>query len=104
MTFKPGHKKIPGSGMQPGQKTAKVEAWERIGEYVIGEGADRYLKIMQEMPDKEFTKEFQAIIEYFHPKLQRSEIKAEFSDLNSKIDTIYDALQQEPDIPESKPE
>ncbi len=77
MPFQKGIVKVPGSGKKKGSKDQKTLAWERIGEYVIGEGADRYLQIIGNLPDKDFLIEFRAMIEYFKPKLQRSDQRKE---------------------------
>lgn len=79
MPFQKGIDKVPGSGKKKGSKDRKTLAWERIGEYVIGEGADRYVNILSNLPDKDFLFEFRAIVEYFKPRLQRAEIQTEIS-------------------------
>jgi hypothetical protein len=63
--------------MKPGQKSLKVQAWERLGEYIINEGAERYLKNLQNMNDKEFNFEIKSVMEFFKPKLQRADVKQE---------------------------
>ena len=65
--FEKGHKKIPGSGMQPGQTTAKVQAWNEISDYVTGPGAYRYLSLLMDLPDKEYMNRYENLIEYFKP-------------------------------------
>ena len=77
MPFHKGQSKHPDSGMKPGQKSLKVEAWERLGEYIINEGADRYLEYIRQLPEKDFIYEFRAVMEFFKPKLQRAEVKHE---------------------------
>lgn len=101
MPFLKGIEKIPGSGKKLGSKDKKTLAWERIGEYLIGEGADRYLQVISKLPDKDFLIEFRAMIEYFRPKLQRSVTKIETDELNTKIKSVYDLLNLEPDILDS---
>lgn len=101
MPFEKGHAKHPGSGMKQGQKTAKVQAWEVLGEYLCDEMAGQYLEWVKTLKGEEMAKQFQTMIEYFRPKLQRSEIKAEMGELQSKVQTVYEALQQENDIPET---
>lgn len=76
--FKPGDKRPPGAGMKKGQKSLKVQAWERLGDYIINEGADRYLNYLRNLSDKEFSIEFKSVMEYFKPKLQRAEVKNDF--------------------------
>ncbi len=84
MPFQKGIDKVPGSGKKKGSKDQKTLAWERIGEYVIGEGADRYVNIITKLPDKEFLNEFRAVLEYFKPKLRRSEFRSEVEDFENK--------------------
>jgi len=88
MPFQKGIDKVPGSGKKKGSKDQKTLAWERIGEYVIGEGADRYLQIIGNLPDKEFLNEFRAIVEYFKPKLQRSDNNIEIHKDRDRITGI----------------
>jgi len=87
MPFQKGCKKSKNAGMKKGQKSEKTQAWEAIGEYLIGEGAERYKNYLLELNDKDFSVEFKAIIEYFKPKLNRTDL-----DLKSKskrIERIY---------------
>ena len=54
---------------------------------------------VKSLPKPEMFDAYLKLLEYFKPKLQRSEIRAEVNDLTNKIQTVYDAIQQEPDIP-----
>ena len=93
MPFQKGIDKVPGSGKQKGSKNQKTLAWERIGEYVIGEGADRYISIITTLPDKEFLTEFRAIIEYFRPKLTRTQVQREISnELSESISKAFEGI------------
>lgn len=86
MPFKKGQSGNP-KGKLKGTKTQKTKAWEAIGEYLIGDGAERYKKYLLELSEKDFSVEFKAIIEYFKPKLNRTDL-----DLKSKskqIERIY---------------
>ena len=58
----------------PNEKTL---AWERLGEMVVNEGAERYQKFLEGLDDKKFAEEFKAILEYFKPRQQRTELKHE---------------------------
>jgi hypothetical protein len=73
-TFKKGHKKVPGSGMQKGMKTKKNQAWEELGKYIAEAGAEKAQRILAEMDDDKFLLVFDKFIEYFKPKLQRTDI------------------------------
>jgi len=95
MPFQKGIDKVPGSGKKKGSKDQKTLAWERIGEYLIGEGADRYLSIITKLPDKEFLIEFRAIIEYFRPKLTRAQVQKEVStELTDAILKLFDEIDE----------
>lgn len=58
-------------------KSIKTKAWEQLGEYIINDGADRYLTLLNNMNNKEFLFEFKAIIEFFKPKQARIETRNE---------------------------
>jgi len=73
MAFQKGHTKFTNSGIKKGGKQKKTIAWESIGEYMINEGAERFIDIMTRCNDKEFTENYTRILEYFKPKLARSE-------------------------------
>jgi len=99
MPFQKGIDKVPGSGKKKGSKDQKTLAWERIGEYVTGEGADRYLSILAKLPDKDYKIEFRAIVEYFRPKLTRAQIQTEVSsELTDAILKAFDVIDEESDI------
>lgn len=70
-----GHKKY--GGKTKGSKNKKTIAWEGIGDYLISEGAERAKEIMMNSKDKEFMDYFQALLEYFKPKLARQELTGE---------------------------
>jgi hypothetical protein len=97
MPFTKGQQKIERSGMKLGQKSAKAEAWERIGEYLITEGSERYLRIISEMPDDKFVKEFQSIIEYFKPKLNRSYNDIAINQVWDEINTVFESRPPSPE-------
>jgi len=71
--FKKGH----GISKPKGSVSKKTLAWEKLGEFIINEGADRYMELLLSSEDKAFAEEFRNILEYFKPKQQRTEIKGE---------------------------
>lgn len=75
--FKKGEPKPAGSGMQKGQKTAKVQQWEKLGEYITGELTEKVLAYINTLPPEKQFQAYMDLLEYFKPKLQRSEIKAD---------------------------
>jgi hypothetical protein len=88
MAFQKGHTKVPGSGMRPGQKSEKVQAWEVLSEYITNELADEYLEWVKTLPLEDKAKQFQIMLEYFKPKLQRSNIDLTSNDKELSLPTF----------------
>ena len=80
-----------GAGRKPGSKSEKVKAWEQLGDYIVGAGAERYLDIIEELPDEKFAPRYENLLEFFKPKQQRTEIKAEVTTGAKKIGIKKDA-------------
>ena len=59
------------AGRPKGIKDKRVQAWESIGEYLVGKGAERALEIMQRSSDAEFMAQFEKLLQYFRPKLKQ---------------------------------
>jgi len=78
MPFKKGNSGNP-NGRPQGAKGKKTELWEELGRYFVEDGAERVKKIMSKSSDKEFLMYYDKLLEYFKPKLQRTEVKAEIS-------------------------
>ncbi len=74
-TLRKGH-----GGLKPkGAVSEKTRVWNEISEWFKGEGIEAYqqelMKIRDESPN-EFLKRFEAMLEYFQPKLSRTELDA----------------------------
>ena len=99
--FKPGDKKPEGSGMKKGQKTEKGKQWEALGEMITGIMTEDVMNYVMGLKGEEKLKAYLQILEYFKPKLSRSEQKHEISnDLQNAILKAFDdgeAVQSEPD-------
>lgn len=61
-------------GRPKGSLSPKTKAWDELGEYIVGEGAQRYMESIKKLPDDEYSERFQHILEYFKPKLARQEL------------------------------
>lgn len=56
-----------------GVKKQKTREWEACGAYVITQGAERYVEELKKSGGREFMERFEKILEYFKPKLGRTE-------------------------------
>jgi hypothetical protein len=64
-----GHKT---GGRQKGSKSEKTILWQEMGEWIVNHGTDRYLTFLKELDGENYMKRFEAMLEYFKPKLARS--------------------------------
>lgn len=59
-----------GEGGRPkGVKNKKTRQWDQIGDYLVNQGSEKFLSILEESGDKEYVDKFLAILNYFKPKL-----------------------------------
>ena len=72
MKFPKGHKKL--GGIKKGQVQKRTRAWDQLGEFFTQAGAERAKEIMINADDKEFMAYYDKLVEYFRPKLQRTDI------------------------------
>jgi hypothetical protein len=70
--FGKGHKKV--GGIKKGQVQKRTRAWDQLGEFFTQAGAERAKDIMIKADDKEFMIYYDKLIEYFKPKLQRTDL------------------------------
>ena len=78
-------------GKPKGAISEKTAIWNEIGEWFSGEGIEAYqeeLMKMRENAPNEFLKRFEAMLEYFQPKLSRTEFSG-----NLKTETDFDPSQ-----------
>lgn len=64
---------MPG-GRPPGAKNLRSARWEEFGDWFILEGTKRLQEEMGKLKGKEFVLTVKDLMEYFQPKLARSEI------------------------------
>ena len=69
------------------KNSLRLMQWEEFGKEITEVGMERMLNIMKNSEDKEFVDIFMGLIEYFKPKMVRSENKSE-DNVNFRI--IYD--------------
>lgn len=66
-----GHKKW--GGKKKGDKNKKTLEWEQFGKQLLEMGLPRAMAIMQTCKEREFMNYFTGLLEYFKPKLARTE-------------------------------
>ena len=71
------------AGKPAGTKNTKTKQWEALGAKIVGEGAERFMSILDGLDDDAFTKNYLMILEYFKPKQQRTELNGK-QELNIK--------------------
>jgi len=74
-------------------------SWLRIEKAMTGDLADRFLKVMETMPDKEFVRVYLKSLEYFKPKIIREERNKE-EDKNLTIDVTVMNINENGEIVE----
>ena len=67
-----GHTNNP-NGRPKGAKSKKTVEWEALGEAITTRHADRFNKILKDLPDDKFANKFIQVLEYFKPKQARVE-------------------------------
>ena len=65
--------------MPKGKKTEKVQAWERLGDLITGKLTEDVISYVDAMPDNEKLEAYLKLLDYFKPKLQRSDNATELS-------------------------
>ncbi len=79
MPFQKGYKRSPKAGMKKGQKTAKVQAWDMLGEMITGRMTEDVMKYIDTLPDKEKLDVYLKLLDYFKPKMRQSDNKTDLS-------------------------
>ncbi len=72
MPFKKNRKKT--GGKIKGTKNKKTLAWDQLGDFFTEAGAERAKNILINATDKDFMLYYDKLMEYFKPKLQRTDI------------------------------
>ena len=72
MPFKKGQSGNP-EGKSKGTRSKKTVEWEALGEAITTKHADRFNKILNDLPEDKFADKFLQVLEYFKPKQARVE-------------------------------
>jgi hypothetical protein len=64
-----------GQGGKPkGAISEKTKRWEALGEMIVSEGAKKALDYITSLQGDDFLKHYKDLLEYFKPKLQRTDV------------------------------
>jgi hypothetical protein len=83
MPFKKGN-----SGKPKGAVGEKTKRWEALGDMLVTEGAERVKEYLRNSDDDTFLKHYKDLLEYFKPKLNRSDITSGDKPLPSPFDNM----------------
>lgn len=72
MLFQKGRTKT--GGRTKGSKSLKIIQWQETGKELITGGLERAQQIMQNADDDKYMDYFFKLLEYYKPKLQRSDV------------------------------
>ncbi len=72
MPFEKGN--THGEGRPKGAKNKKTEQWENFSEWFMTDGMKKFQQEIDKLEGREYLKAVQEMIEYFQPKLARTEI------------------------------
>jgi hypothetical protein len=61
-------------GKPKGAVSEKTKAWEELGDFICHAGAERYMNALVALEDDKFLEKYAYILEFFKPKLARSEV------------------------------
>jgi len=72
-------------GKPKGAIGKKTKQWEALGEAIVGKQAERFTKVLADLNDEKFIPAYMQVLEYFQPKLQRTENLHEVEGLTVNI-------------------
>ena len=60
------------NGKPKGTKHLKTQQWEKLGEFIIGEGAEKFIEEIKMLDDVDYINAFTKVLSYFKPQLART--------------------------------
>jgi len=76
-------------GRPNGSKDVKTEQWEQFSEWFLSEGMKRFEEEMKGLNGKDYIVTVKDLMEYFKPKLSRSDAKVEAEVKVKNIDITF---------------
>lgn len=72
-------------GKPPGTKNERTKQWEELGKALVDRHAERANRVLDNLEDDKFIDQFGKLLEYFKPKLARSEVTQENKPVTIRI-------------------
>ena len=66
--FTKGQIKPSGSGIKKGQTHKRTAEWHYLSNFLLTEGKDRFISLMDTSGDRQFTRYFIELLEYLKPR------------------------------------
>ena len=63
-------------GREVGSKNVRTQQWEALGDAISSVHTERFNAVLASMDDETFARNYLMVLEYFKPKLARTEIQA----------------------------
>ena len=77
------------SGRPKGIVPERVKQWEELGKALVERHSDRANQVLDNLDDEKFIDQYCKLLEYFRPKLQRSEVKQDNGPVEIRIVRDY---------------
>ena len=91
------------AGKPKGIKNRRPWEWQELGESIRTKHAERFNKVLDQLDDEKFAEMFLRTMEYFEPKLQRSEVKQDTGPVEIRIVRDYNGTTNSAQGPTSEP-
>ena len=108
MKFETGKSGNP-KGRSIGSKNIKTEQWEHLGTFIIEKGAERAIRILDEMGDELYLDAYTKLLGYFKPKLKAIESRTDNTgniiiDLGGGLEEPFERIRRVNNLPPEKKE
>ena len=76
MPFVKGQSGNP-KGRKKGSLDKRTEAWNNLGEFITEEGAQRAMRILGTLKDRDYLDQYGKLLQYFKPKRHHTQAEVE---------------------------
>jgi hypothetical protein len=94
---------ITPAGRKPGSLNERTKQWDELGKAILEGHAERANTVLASLDDEKFIDQYCKLLEYFRPKLQRSEVKQDTGPVEIRIVRDYNGTTNSAQSPTSEP-